>query len=436
MARNKGLSLGNVGKRGAFNKRLAGGSMKEQSGLQISPPRKGGFTQRRSDGISSENNNSKARVVFAMKALLGVIAAFALAIGVGVFVYQQTVKNAIQPEINMQSLNSGLTVIDESEQTSSSSTDTGQASWTLFVRTSSETSENGRGDVKQLGLFYLQPSDKTFTCLWIPANTRIYIDGYGYHKLGEVLSLQNEAGLLAAVKKLCGIEINHYVEINQGGVGRLIPALSLAVDPSSDDNYAIMSELISKVVKSSSEQISTQASTISSYVSGDMSSSVMAKNLQRLRGMDAEQGFRSADMPVIDSAGDTNYSYVDGEAWGTMVKRVQSSMTPNPSELETSSNEQIRSSHKVTIWNGVGVSGVASDCKNKLQKVGWKIESTGNAAQFVYTETLIVYKETEDRAIAELLVSDLGQGRIVRSAARYNFDGDVLVVVGSNYQPY
>ena len=282
----------------------------------------------------------------------------------------------------------------------------------------------------------MQPSDKTFTCLWIPANTRIYIDGYGYHKLGEVLSLQNEAGLLAAVKKLCGIEINHYVEINQGGVGRLIPALSLAVDPSSDDNYAIMSELISKVVKSSSEQISTQASTISSYVSGDMSSSVMAKNLQRLRGMDAEQGFRSADMPVIDSAGDTNYSYVDGEAWGTMVKRVQSSMTPNPSELETSSNEQIRSSHKVTIWNGVGVSGVASDCKNKLQKVGWKIESTGNAAQFVYTETLIVYKETEDRAIAELLVSDLGQGRIVRSAARYNFDGDVLVVVGSNYQPY
>ncbi len=436
MARNKGLSLGNVGKTGPFKKRLTGGSMKEQSGLQISPPRKGGFTQRRTDGIASENNNSRARVASIIKVLLGVIAAFALSIGVGVVVYQQTVKNAIQPEINLQSVNSGLTIINESEEDSTSGTDTAKSSWTLLVRTSSETAENGRGDIEKLGLVYLQPNEKNFTCLWIPANTRIYIDGYGYHKLGEVISLQNEAGLLAAVKKLSGIDINHYVEINQGGVSRLVSALSLAVDASSGDDYAIMSELISKVVKSSSEQISTQASTISSYISSDMSSSVLAKNLKRLRGMDTEQGFRSADMPLTDSAGDTNYSYVDGEAWGTMVKRVQSSMTPHPSELETSSNEEIRSSHKVTIWNGVGVSGVASDCKNKLQKIGWKIESTGNAAQFVYTETLIVYKDTEDRAIAELLISDLGQGRIVRSAARYNFDGDVLVVVGSNYQPY
>ena len=436
MTRNKGLNLGNVGKKGAFNKRLPGGSMKEQSGLQISPPKKGGFTQRRSDGISSEKNNSRARLFLTIKVLLGVIAAFAVSIGVGVFVYQQTVKNAIQPDINLQSVNSAIAVIDESEQTSSSDSTTAQASWTLLVRTSSETSENGRGEVKQLGLVYLQPSDKTFTCLWIPANTRIYIEGHGYQKLGEVINIQNEAGLLAGVKKLSGVDINHYIEINQGGVERLIPALSLAVDSKSDDNYAILSELMGKVVKSSSEQITSQASTISSYIASDMSSSVLAKNLQRLRGMDTEQGFRSADMPLADNNGDTNYSYVDAEAWGTMVKRVQSSMTPTPSELETSSNDEIRSSHKVTIWNGVGVSGVASDCKTKLQKTGWKIESTGNAAQFVYTETLIVYKETEDRAIAELLVSDLGQGRIVRSASRYNFNGDVLVVVGSNYQPY
>ena len=187
---------------------------------------------------------------------------------------------------------------------------------------------------------------------------------------------------------------------------------------------------MSKIVKSSSEQIASQASTISGYIASDMSSSVLAKNLQYLRGMDTEQRFRSADMPLTDNNGDTNYSYVDAEAWGTMIKRVQNSMTPIPSELETSSNDEIRSLNTVTIWNGTGVSGVASDCKSKLQKTGWKIESTGNASQFVYTETLVIYKETEDKAIAELLISDLGQGRAVKSAARYNFDGNVSVEIG------
>ena len=48
----------------------------------------------------------------------------------------------------------------------------------------------------------------------------------------------------------------------------------------------------------------------------------------------------------------------------------------------------------------------------------------------------MVYKDDGEKSLAELLVSDLGQGRVVRSAARYSFEGDVLVVVGKDYQPY
>ena len=47
-----------------------------------------------------------------------------------------------------------------------------------------------------------------------------------------------------------------------------------------------------------------------------------------------------------------------------------------------------------------------------------------------------MYKDSAHKSAAQLLVSDLGQGRVVNSAARYSFSGDVLVVVGKNYKPY
>ena len=74
--------------------------------------------------------------------------------------------------------------------------------------------------------------------------------------------------------------------------------------------------------------------------------------------------------------------------------------------------------------------------EKELEQQGWKSGSSGNASQFVYEETLVVYKDSAHKSAAQLLVSDLGQGRVVNSAARYSFSGDVLVVVGKNYKPY
>ena len=109
---------------------------------------------------------------------------------------------------------------------------------------------------------------------------------------------------------------------------------------------------------------------------------------------------------------------------------------PWQARQKLASYANIRSSATVDIWNGVGVTGVANDCKKELEQQGWKIGSSGNASQFVYEETLVVYKDSAHKSAAQLLVSDLGQGRVVNSAARYSFSGDVLVVVGKNYKPY
>lgn len=426
--RRKGLDIGSVrGSRVSGARNLPGGSMKDQHGLQISTRGKGNFTQRRSASGAAEAKKTASRPMRIVKVVLVVAAALALSVGVGMLVYYHTVKNSIVPKVDAQSLQSALADVDSAQT----------ASWTLLVRTTSETAEYGRGDIESIALGYLRPSDKTITFLWLPADTRIYIDGYGYHKLSEAADLLEEAGLVAAVKKLAGIEVAHYMEINQGGVEKLLPALSLSADPVQSDDRAVLSELLGKVAASSSEQIKSQAQTIAGCVGGDFDAGTLSQALQTLRGADLSQNLRFQDMPVsqqdIDGA---TYSVVDSESWNTMVARVQSGMTPVASDAETSDNEEVRASNKVTIWNGVGVAGVADDCKNQLKKLGWQIESTGNAAQFVYTETLVVYKDDGDRAMAELLVSDLGQGRAVRSAARYSFNGDILVVVGKDYHPY
>jgi polyisoprenyl-teichoic acid--peptidoglycan teichoic acid transferase len=426
--RHKGLDIGAAtGPHVSSARNLPGGSMKDQSGLQISTRGKGNFTQRRSGTGAAERKKAGSRPAAVAKVLLVVVATLALSVGVGVLVYQQTVKNSIVPAVNTQALQGALADVDSAQS----------ASWTLLVRTSSETAEHGRGDISSIALVYLRPQDKTVTSLWLPADTRIYIDGYGYHKLADAADLSEEVGLIAAVKKLSGVEIAHYMEINQGGVAKLLPALSLSADPAVADDRAILSELLGKVAASSSEQVKTQAQTIAGCVGGDFDADTLASALKTLRGADLSQNLCFQDMPVsqqdIDGA---TYSVVDNASWNTMIARVQGGMTPVASDAETSDNEQVRASNKVTIWNGVGVAGVADDCKTQLKKLGWKIESTGNAAQFVYDETLVVYKDDADKAMAELLVSDLGQGRAVRSAARYSFDGDVLVVVGKDYRPY
>ena len=429
MVQKRGLDLGSVGKVGAGGARLPGGSMKDQEGLRISPRRKGSFTQRREPGQSGERKKVKPRPATIAKVACLVIASLALAVGVGAAVYQQTVKSSICPEIDYSALAAALAEVDADD-----------ASWTLIARTSPATAEEGRGTVVSLGLVYLNPDAKTISCLWIPSNTRVYIDGYGYHTLGETTDLLGESGLVAAVKKLSGVQAAHYMEINQGGVRRLVSSLALDVDADDADNRMLASAVVAKVAGSSKEQIKTQAQAIGACVAADFDAAGLASALQSLQGMDMGEGFRSQDMPVSQSGGadedGKDYSVVDGESWATMVARVQGGMTPVASEDEKSDNEELRSTHRVTIWNGVGVAGVADDCKTQLQKLGWQIESTGNAAQFVYTETLVVYKDDGEKSLAELLVSDLGQGRVVRSAARYSFEGDVLVVVGKDYQPY
>ena len=66
-----------------------------------------------------------------------------------------------------------------------------------------------------------------------------------------------------------------------------------------------------------------------------------------------------------------------------------------------------------------------------LTAAGFKIAEIGNANQFVYGETLVVYRE--DRPKAEAVANALPAAKVVPSRGMYAFDSDVLVVVGKDW---
>jgi len=59
------------------------------------------------------------------------------------------------------------------------------------------------------------------------------------------------------------------------------------------------------------------------------------------------------------------------------------------------------------------------------------VGEVGNANQFVYDETLVVY--TSDRTAALAVAAALPTARVVDSRGMYLFSTDLLVVVGKDY---
>ena len=96
-------------------------------------------------------------------------------------------------------------------------------------------------------------------------------------------------------------------------------------------------------------------------------------------------------------------------------------------------NEGFEPGGTVIVRNGSGEAGVASEAADKLTPEGYDVE-TGNADDFGYSETLIVYSENSKGAEAKAIARTLGIGTVQLNDGTYDFDGDFLVIVGSDWE--
>jgi hypothetical protein len=86
----------------------------------------------------------------------------------------------------------------------------------------------------------------------------------------------------------------------------------------------------------------------------------------------------------------------------------------------------------VTVRNGAGTKGLALEVSTILKGKAFNVKEVGNTARPVYPKTLIVFKT--DDAKAKLVHDTLGFGEVVKSKSLYQFDTDVLVVVGKDWR--
>lgn len=84
----------------------------------------------------------------------------------------------------------------------------------------------------------IDPTVNKITLLSIPRDTRIYIDGAGENKFNAAYFYGGVAGTIKAVKDLCGVDVDHYAEIDFEGLVDLIDAIGgidVEVDEIIDD---------------------------------------------------------------------------------------------------------------------------------------------------------------------------------------------------------
>ena len=167
------------------------------------------------------------------------------------------------------------------------------------------------------------------------------------------------------------------------------------------------------------------ASEFSKYVVTDMGVSQILDLAQALKGMGGD-GIQTATLP---GEWRSPYVVVDDE----MKDYLVSQMLAGGSIEATSVPEPERAPENITVAvrNGAGLSGVAGQAAARLQARGFQVPEVGNAQQFVYDDTLIVYRD--DEAAAQLVASALPTGRLVPSRGMYSFTTDILVVVGRDW---
>ena len=100
---------------------------------------------------------------------------------------------------------------------------------------------------------------------------------------------------------------------------------------------------------------------------------------------------------------------------------------------ENAANARKRNhSGKVAVRNGTTVAGLASKADAVISDLGFQV-NTGNANSTDYDETVVVYNDDDRKQDAQDIVDELGVGVVEKNNSKYLFDGDLLVVLGTDY---
>ncbi|MDO8848139.1 MAG: LCP family protein [Coriobacteriia bacterium] len=320
----------------------------------------------------------------------------------------------------------------------------------------------------------IDPENDKVWMLSIPRDTRVEIPGYGTDKINAATFHGGPALMVDTVEEFLGIPVNHYMDIEFDGFIQVVDSLGgvwIDVDAEIDDEkasshgsytasyiaegYQLLDgdhaltfvrsrdfpdadftrmrhqQQFFKALADQATQfdnvikIPGMVEDVAQFMSTDMSMSQIIEVAMALRDMGG------ANVQTATVMGEWKSPYV----WPDEDKKeflVDAMMAGLPFDATATVETGIDpSAVTVTVRNGAGIEGCATAASDMLTQAGYAVGEVGNANQFVYEETLVIY--STDRAAAVQVATVLPKGRVVESRGMYSFSTDVLVVVGKDY---
>lgn len=323
----------------------------------------------------------------------------------------------------------------------------------------------------------VDPAEKRVWMISIPRDTRVDVPGYGTEKINAANFHGGPALAVETVEKFLDIPINHYMEIDFEGFQSIVDALGgvyIDVDVEIDDwkaashskhhkashiepgyqlldgEYALtyvrsrnfpdsdftrmrhQQTFFKALAKQSTRwdnlfKLPGAIREFAKATTTDMSVGEMFGVASALRGLEVD----SVQTATLVGEWRTPYVWTDEELKERLVTALKEG-----GDIETAKEPDQASAIKpqdvtVTIRNGGGISGIAAQCSDTLKAAGFDVRGVGNANQFVYDETLVVYREGD--AAANAAAAALPAAKVISSRGMYLFNTDILVVVGKDW---
>lgn len=313
-------------------------------------------------------------------------------------------------------------------------------------------------------------ANKTLSLLNIPTNIAVTYSGASSSDdmLRDAPHVVNEGELVHQVSSLLGQDINHYLRITDEDFVSLVNALGglpITVDTYVDDptvgttvldpgdqtldgkqalalvsaknyqnGFGERAQIQNKVLTALVEQVVSKGGLASAMSANDIADQIKTDlsydDLSSLAALYPDATVYSSTMPGSQRAADNGVYWSSGSTWDQVRDEFKAGEDMDTS-VDTSGVD--KGSLSIKVLNGAGTDGYSAQATQILTNAGYTIQETGNADSFVYNETLVIYRSSDDELAAEAIVKDLGTGRAVSAGVYYSLTTDIQVVVGKDW---
>jgi LCP family protein required for cell wall assembly len=323
----------------------------------------------------------------------------------------------------------------------------------------------------------VDPTQKKAWLLSIPRDTKVDIPGYGTRKINQAYQYGGPALTIKAVQNLTGVPVNHYMEVGFYGFRHLVEVLGgvhVNVDTYINDPKAARANPGHRgsVIKPGYQKLDADQAlvyvrsrafpdadfsrmrhqqtffkalakeasatrnlprlpafvrNVARTVKTDMQLGLMLRLATELRGI-PDKNIQTA---TLEGEWRTPYVYTDEAKAKQLIGNMMAGRDFKPA---SNPKDVVPSQFKVVVRNGSGISGLAATVSGQLRALGFKIGEVGNAKRQDYSTTLIIYRG-DYAGVAKRVRESLRRGKLVNDASnRYDFEGDVMVVVGRDWR--